>query len=786
MPKDYHQNNLPGMNSAEEKKSSLVRADLPRIMQRWLKHLAIHAENCPEIMERLPREALDVDDLAMLLDQLMHRLDAQDKALSIESAVFDNVSEGIVVTDANGVIQKVNRAYSQMTGYTQAEVEGKRPGDFLKSGVHGPDFYKSMWSEILTNDFWHGEIWNRRKNGEAFLETLSISTVKNAEGKIINLVGVFGDITDLRRIEHKLKQLNHYDSLTNLPNRTLIMEQLARQILQANRGERIFGLVSLDLDHFKKINNKYGNQMGDELLLEVANRLHSAVRDGDIVGRLGGDEFVIIMTNLKDHRSLEVALARLREQLAVPFMIDETGVTTTTSMGATVYPEDNADAETLMRHASQAMMEAKQRGRNCYQIFDPKQEENARFRREQMERLREALHAGEMRLYYQPKINLRTGKTVGAEALIRWQHPEQGLLFPASFLPFAEDNNLMIELGDWVIETALDQVQSWNQLGLDLMISVNVSALQLQQSDFVSKLEQALRRRPSVRKGQIELEILESSIIQDMESTRGVLHACLQLGVGAALDDFGTGYSSLTYLKQIPATTLKIDQSFVRNMLGNREDLGLVEGIISLARIFEMSVVAEGMETPEHGVLLLRIGCDTAQGYGIAKAMPPEEFPTWIQDYQPDPSWATWANIDWDLSDFPLIVAQYDHIDWVRRIMLAMESNCPSDLLSENEVRDHRQCRLGKWYYGRGRSLYGHLPEFQAIEDMHREIHRLGPRVLELSSSGDKETAHTECLSLLALKSKILDSMQSLQKAVASQAKHSVADNLPAFRPDAY
>ncbi len=761
-----------------------MRADLPRIMQRWLKHLAIHAENCPEILERLPQEALDVDDLAMLLDQLMHSLDAHEKNLSIETAVFDNVSEGIVVTDANGVIQRVNRAYSQMTGYTQEEVLGRRPGDFLKSGVHGPEFYKSMWSEIMTNNFWHGEIWNRRKNGEAFLETLSISTVKNAQGEIINLVGVFGDITDLRRIEHKLKQLNHYDSLTNLPNRTLIMEQLARQILQANRGERIFGLVCLDLDHFNKINNKFGNQVGDELLLEVANRLHSAVREGDIVGRLGGDEFVIIMTNLKDHRSLEIALARLREQLAVPFMIDETGVTTTTSIGATVYPEDNADAESLMRHASQAMMEAKQRGRNCHQIFDPKQEENARYRREQMEQLRVALHLGEMRLHYQPKVNLRTGKTMGAEALIRWQHPEQGLLFPAAFLPFAEDNNLMVELGDWVIETALDQLNAWNQLGLDLVISVNVSALQLQQPDFVSKLEQALRRRPGIRKGQLELEILESSIIHDMDSTRNVLNSCLLLGVGAALDDFGTGYSSLTYLKQIPAKTLKIDQSFVRNMLGHREDLGLVEGIISLAKIFDMNVVAEGMETPEHGVLLLRIGCDTAQGYGIAKPMPPEELPDWIKNYKPNSSWDTWANIDWDLSDFPLIVAQYDHIDWVRQIMRAMEGNAAD--LSEVELRDHRQCRLGKWYYGRGRVLYGHLQEFQAIEDMHREIHRLGPRVIDLVSTGDKDGAHTECLSLLTLQTKILDSMQSLQTAVARQANPTLSESLPAFRPDAY
>lgn len=761
-----------------------IRADLPRIMQRWLKHLAVHAASCPEILESMPHEALDVDDLAMLLERLMDRLDAHEEALRIESAVFDNVKEGIVVTDPAGRIVRINRAYSQTTGFTQAEVKGKRPGDFLRSGVHGPEFYKRMWSDILNKDFWQGEIWNRRKNGEAFLEQLSISSVRNEAGEIINLVGVFGDITDLRRIEHKLKQLNHYDSLTNLPNRNLLMEHLTRHIMQANRGDRIFGLVCFDLDNFKTINEQHGEQVGDQLLLEIANRLHNTVREGDTVGRLGGDEFVVIMTNLKDQKGMDIALARLREELAMPYLITGHEISVTASMGATLYPEDNADADTMLRHASQAMMEAKQSGRNCYRQFDPRREENARYRNEQVERLRTALQQGELRLHYQPKINLRTGKTMGAEALIRWQHPEQGLLSPASFLPFAEDNHLMVDIGDWVIDTALDQVAVWNAMGLDLSVSVNVAALQLQQPNFVAKLEQALLRRPNVRAEQLEMEILESSAIRDLEHTRGILHACRLLGVGAALDDFGTGYCSLSYLKQIPAATLKIDQSFIRSMLGKREDLGLVEGIISLARIFDMKVVAEGMETPEHGVLLLRLGCDLAQGYGIAKPMPPENMPDWIRDYTPHPSWDIWADLDWDLSDFPLIVAQYDHIDWVRRILRAMDGE-DSDLDSI-ELRDHHHCRLGKWYYGRGKAHYGHLQEFRDMEDMHREIHRIGPRVLDLLAEGNKEAAHAECMALLSLKAKILEHMQSLQTAVAHHNSQPPSDFRPVFRPDAY
>jgi hypothetical protein len=250
-----------------------------------------------------------------------------------------------------------------------------------------------------------------------------------------------------------------------------------------------------------------------------------------------------------------------------------------------------------------------------------------------------------------------------------------------------------------------------------------------------------------------------------VDHTRQVLNACRLLGVGAALDDFGTGYCSLSYLKQIPATTLKIDQYFVRSMLGKREDLGLVEGIISLAKIFQMNVVAEGMETPEHGVLLLRLGCDMAQGYGIAKPMPAEELPGWIRDYVPHPSWNTWADLDWDLSDFPLIVAQYDHIDWVRQILLSLEGEITA--LDPAELHDHHECRLGKWYYGRGRDCYGHLAEFRDMEDLHREIHHLGPRILELLAAGNREAAHAECMTLLDLKSRILSLMQSLQVAVA-------------------
>lgn len=741
---------------------------LPRLIQRWLKHLAIHAENCPDALHALPREALDIDNLASQLEQLKVRLEAHEETLRIESAIFDNVKEGIVITDPSGRIVRINKAYSRITGYALDEIRGKRPGDFLRSGKHAPEFYAGMWREIQAHGHWQGEIWNRRKDGQLFLELLTITSVLNEDGEIMHLVGVFGDITDLRRIEHKLALLNHYDSLTNLPNRTLIVEQLTHQIIQANRAERVFGVAHVDLDRFKTINTEFGERIGDQVLLDVANRLHDTMRDGDVVGRLGGDEFVIILSNLGERQNVEHALRRLMTALEAPARVDGRDIALAASIGATVYPSDNADAETLLRHANQAMVEAKQAGGGCFRIFDPSAEESARRQREWTLRLRQGLRGGEMRLVYQPKINLRNGNTIGAEALIRWQHPEQGLLAPAAFLPYAEETELMLELGAWVIDTALAQLERWNAAGLSIGVSVNVAAIQLQQPDFVESLRAALASHPGARPEQVEIEILESSAVRDLEYTLKVLHACRELGIGIALDDFGTGYCSLAYLRQLPATTLKIDQSFVRSMLGKREDLGLIEGIISLAKIFEMDVVAEGLESPEHGVLLLRLGCEKAQGYGIARPMPADDLPDWMRAYAPHPSWDTWANLDWDLSDFPLIVAQYDHIDWVRRILLALEDG--AHRLDPAELYDHHHCRLGKWYYGRGRELYGSLDEFRAIEALHREIHSIGPGILDLLTHGEKDKAHAQCMALLELKTRILDLMQSLQTAVAKRS----------------
>ncbi|MBU1666746.1 MAG: EAL domain-containing protein, partial [Gammaproteobacteria bacterium] len=428
----------------------------------------------------------------------------------------------------------------------------------------------------------------------------------------------------------------------------------------------------------------------------------------------------------------------------------------------------SADPDTLLRHADQAMYQAKEGGRNRYHLFDAEQDQQAQTRRQLLDRLAHGLVNDELVLLYQPKVNLRTGQIVGVEALLRWRHPTQGLLLPGTFLPHVEHHDLIVEIGEWVVRQALAQIGVWDRAGLAISVSVNVAARQLLREDFVDCMRRCLDDFPDVPPGRLELEILESAALENTRHVRGVIEACWGMGVGFALDDFGTGYASLSYLRDIPAETMKIDQSFVRDVLEDSDDLTLVEGIIGLATAFRRTVVAEGVETPEQGVLLMRLGCDIAQGYGIARPMPAEDLPAWIAAYRPDPQWALWADTHWEMSDFPLLVAQYDHIKWVRRILLYMDGAALQ--LSPDELCDHHQCRFGHWYYGHGRRCYGRLQEFTDLESIHIAVHQVGPSIVELRKAGKLEQAREQVHELLALKDQILEKLSALQHSVAGKS----------------
>jgi diguanylate cyclase (GGDEF)-like protein len=396
----------------------------------------------------------------------------------------------------------------------------------------------------------------------------------------------------------------------------------------------------LDLDFFKNVNDQPGHAVGDELLIAVAHRLRESLRDADTLARMGGDEFVAVLIDLE---SAEVSLTMLERMVRVaaePVAIGDLWLQVSASLGVTFYPqEQEMDADQLLRQADQAMYQAKLEGKNRYHLFDAVQDSSIRGHHESLENIRLAMERSEFVLYYQPKVNMRTGSVVGAEALIRWQHPQRGLLAPAAFLPATEDDPIAVAIGEWAIDTALRQIETWRADGLDLAVSVNIGARQLQQNDFVERLRGILAQHAQVDPSRLELEILETSALKDMAQVSQVIEACAQFGVLFALDDFGTGYSSLTYLKRLRVTLLKIDQSFVRDMLDDPDDLAILEGVIGLASAFRRDVIAEGVETVAHGTRLLQLGCDLGQGYGIARPMPGAAMPEWAATWRPAPQW---------------------------------------------------------------------------------------------------------------------------------------------------
>ncbi|MBA4263296.1 MAG: hypothetical protein C0443_15115, partial [Comamonadaceae bacterium] len=557
----------------------------------------------------------------------------------LAASVFTHALEGIMITTAEGVVLEVNDAFSRITGYSRADITGQHTR-LLSSGRQGKEFYAQMWQSLTEQGRWSGEIWNRRKSGEVYAEMLTISAVRNTAGVVMRYVALFSDISKQKEHEHRLEHIAHYDALTGLPNRVLLADRLRQSMAQTVRRNRQLGLVFLDLDGFKAINDEHGHDMGDQLLMALSSRMQQALRDGDTLARLGGDEFVAVLGDLADPETAAPVLERLRVAAAQPVVIEGRNLQVSASLGVAFYPQrTEMDAEQLLRQADQAMYQAKVAGKNRCHVFDDEQDRSIRGHHESLEAIRQGLKAQTFELYYQPKVNMRTGALVGAEALIRWHHPERGLLLPGEFLPLLHHSELSIELGEWVLDAAMAQVVRWKAQGLQVPVSVNIDAQHLQRPNFVSRLKALLAVHPQVGPGDLELEILETSALDDIGLVSQLMNDCRDIGVGFALDDFGTGYSSLTYLRRLPAALLKIDQSFVRDMLDDPEDMAILEGVLGLARAFRMQAIAEGVETAEHGAFLLRLGCDWGQGYAIARPMPGSALPAWAAQWQPEPSW---------------------------------------------------------------------------------------------------------------------------------------------------
>jgi diguanylate cyclase (GGDEF)-like protein/PAS domain S-box-containing protein len=442
-----------------------------------------------------------------------------------------------------------------------------------------------------------------------------------------------------RQAEENLERIAHYDALTQLPNRVLLAERLSHAMVQSQRRNQSLAVAYMDLDGFKAVNDLHGHNVGDELLVEVAQGMKKALREGDTLARIGGDEFIAVIADLENIDDSEPVLKRLLKAAADPITLGDAVMHISASIGVSFYPRDHVGADLLMRHADQAMYVAKQAGKNRYRFFDITEDNAIKTQGQSIDDIRSALERRELSLHYQPKVNMRTSEIIGVEALIRWQHPVCGLVPPLDFLPAIEGHSISLELGEWVIGTALSQISQWRSMGIALPISVNISGYQLQQRNFSTRLAALLAAHPDVNPHHLELEILETSVLSDISQVFDTMSACHDLGVRFSLDDFGTGYSSLTHIKRLPAYLIKIDQSFVRDMLEDVDDLAIVESVIGLAKTFKREVIAEGVETIEHGVALLKLGCELAQGYGIARPMPADDIPEWVSSWKAHDSW---------------------------------------------------------------------------------------------------------------------------------------------------
>ena len=615
---------------------------------------------------------------------------AAENHLALAASVFTHANEGIMITAPDGTLVEVNDAFTRITGYSREEMIG-RNANMLSSGRQGAEFYAGMWQALTTTGNWAGEIWNRRKNGDIYVEQLTISAVRNAQGHIIRYAGMFADITQQKAHERRLEQIAHYDALTGLPNRVLLADRLRQAMAQSVRRAEKLVLVFIDLDGFKLINDTHGHATGDKLLIALASRMSSSLREGDTLARIGGDEFVAVLIDLDTPSTAHPVLERMRLAAAQPFLIDGLELQVSASLGVVFYPQQTEmDAEQLLRQADQAMYQAKQAGKNRYHIFDTEHDRHVRGLHEDLEAIRQAMQRNEFELHYQPKVNMRTGQLVGCEALIRWHHPQRGLLNPGSFLPSLQGDVLAVELGDWVLASAMAQMQAWKTQGLHIPVSVNVDGLHLQQPDFVPKLQTLLASHPLVQPGDLELEVLESSALDDIVTVSGVMRACRTLGVEFALDDFGTGYSSLTYLRRLPASVLKIDSSFVRDLLDDPSDMAILEGVLGLARAFRTQVIAEGVETTAHGEMLLRLGCEWGQGHAIARAMPAADLKQWLNQWQVP---AAWQNLNAVSSqDLPLLSAVAEHRAWVNQLTAYLQGHT-----AEPPDTDAHNCHFGIW-----------------------------------------------------------------------------------------
>ncbi|MEI7843853.1 MAG: EAL domain-containing protein [Gallionellaceae bacterium] len=553
-----------------------------------------------------------------------------EERLLLSSSVFSHASEGIVITTPDATILEVNEAFTTITGYSREEVLGNNPR-ILSSGRHGKEFYTNMWHHLINEGFYYGEIWNKRKNGEIYPEMQTISAVRDNKGKVLHYVALFSDISQRKQADDEIHNLAFFDTLTKLPNRRLLIDRLKSALLVSARSKQYGAVLFVDMDNFKNLNDTLGHEFGDLLLVEVSKRIQSCVREVDTVARLGGDDFVVLLTDVDlhpEHASQKVSLIaeKIRIALIAPYLLNGSEYLSSTSVGVSMYCGEDVTAEDLLKHTDMAMYRAKESGRNTVQFFDPAMRQAVVAHAALEADLRRAVPDQQLQLYYQIQVD-SDRRPIGAEALVRWIHPTRGMVSPAQFIPLAEESSLILEVGGWVLDTACQQLAEWSKVEQTrhLTLAVNVSARQFKQLDFVEKVAAALEKN-KVDASRLKLELTESVVLNDVSDVISKMHALKALRVKLSMDDFGTGYSSLSYLKQLPLDQIKIDQSFVRDMTSDQNDVVMVQTIIDMAKNFRLNVIAEGVETEAQHHLLKHLGCMAYQGYFFSRPVPIEQF----------------------------------------------------------------------------------------------------------------------------------------------------------------
>ncbi|MCU7796166.1 MAG: EAL domain-containing protein [Candidatus Thiodiazotropha sp. (ex Myrtea spinifera)] len=679
--------------------------------------------------------------------------------------IIDGVADPILVIDMDYNIKLMNKAAENTPAVAHPEVSEK-----CYQVSHNQDFPcegddHACPLDIVEKTHEPVTVIHRHKieDGSERLFEVVGTPLFNEQHQMTGMVQASRDITahiqtqeELQEKKTRLEHVAYHDSLTSLPNRTLLADRLNQTMAQVNRRGGQLAVAYLDLDGFKEINDNFGHDVGDLFLVALSHRVKEILRESDTIARLGGDEFVAVLVDLQDSKDSVPLLERMLSAAAQPVHLGELILQASASIGVTFYPQkEEVDADQLLRQADQAMYNAKVTGKNRYHFFEADKYRGLRGRHESVARIRHGLKHNEFVLHYQPKVNMRTGEILGAEALIRWEHTRRGLLLPGEFLPLIEDDELAVTLDEWVIDAALTQMEQWKAGGLDLSVSVNIGARFLQKKNFVEKLRAHLKAHATIDADRLELEVLETSALEDMAQVTEVIKTCREMGVIFALDDFGTGYSSLTYLKLLPAGYLKIDQSFVHDMLDDPEDLAILEGVLGLATAFRREAIAEGVETIEHGQMLMQLGCDLAQGYAIAKPMTANHFVAWMQTWQPDPRWANQKTIRRE--DLPLLFASVEHRAWVRHV--------------ENHVRGHsvptdsmsmKNCRFGQWLHDTGREQYGDYPGFKNVTKLHHLVHDLASQLCESAGQQDDHDLEQGLQELNSLRDDLIRELNTL------------------------